>query len=327
MTAAGVGDLAPLPRPVFLLGVTQRTGTHLLEGLLELHPECCVVGPRPVAEYWSFEDFLLEHAELLERYVQETRKRWVWPWGSDHTIDDVLLAGLGTGLFNAFASLGKPPTGSVGLLRTPNVSNLALVPKLFPDAQVIVVVRDPLDVAASGQRSFGPAFRSNWTDAETWVFRWQAGVRQLFAGYEELGGRRLHSVRFEDLVADRSKVVRMLLRFLDLDADDYDFERAASLPVRGSSEARESSENVDWEPVAATDSFDPVGRSDVLPAAQRRRLSALVETEMKVLGYDPDVDLGTKDRLVAAASKRGLRIEQWLLDRTRPVARSMRRKA
>jgi hypothetical protein len=227
---------------------------------------------------------------------------------------------------DAFASLGTAPTGSIGLLRTPNVSNLALVPKLFPDAQVIVVVRNPLDVAASGQRSFGPAFRSNWTDAETWVYRWQKGVQTLFAAYEELGGRRLHSVRFEDLVEDRERVVRMLLRFLDLEADDYDFERAASLPIRGSSEVREASKTVDWEPVAATASFDPVGRRDALPAPQRRRLSALVETEMKVLGYDPDAGLGTKDRVVAAASKRGLRLEQWLLDRTRPVVRSVRRK-
>jgi hypothetical protein len=321
MTAAGVGDFTALPRPVFLLGVTQRTGTHLLEGLLEIHPECCVVGPRPVAEYWSFEDFLLEHADLLERYVQETRRHWVWPWGSDHTVDDVLLAGLGTGLLNAFASLGKTPTGSIGLLRTPNVSNLTLVPKLFPDAQVIVVVRDPLDVAASGQRSFGPAFRSNWNDAETWIYRWQAGVQALFAAYEELGGRRLHSVRFEDLVEDRDRVVRMLLRFLDLEAGDYDFERAASLPVRGSSEVRASSESVDWEPVAASEGFDPVGRSDVLPAAQRRRLSALVENEMKVLGYGGDVELGAEDRLRAAVSRTGLRAEQWILDRARRLRR------
>ncbi|MGH9049525.1 MAG: sulfotransferase [Acidimicrobiia bacterium] len=162
-------------RPVFLLGVTQRTGTHLLEALLALHPECCFVGPRPVSDYWTFEDYLLQHAHLLERYATGTRRHWSAPWGGDRTVDATLLEGIGAGLFQAFTSLGKPATGSVALLRTPSVANLELVPKLFLDAQVIVVVRQPLAVAASGERSFGSAFRSSWPDEETWISEWRAG--------------------------------------------------------------------------------------------------------------------------------------------------------
>ena len=311
-------------RPVFLLGVTQRTGTHLLDALLALHPECCFVGPRPVHDYWTFEDHVLQDADLLERYVTGTRRRWAPPWHGDRTVDGELLEGIGAGLFRGFTALGKPATGSIALLRTPSVQNLALVPKLFPEAQVIVVVRHPLAVAASGARSFGSAFRSSWPDQQTWLQQWRVGVRGLLAAYEELGGRRLLSVRFEDLVEKREMAVRMMLGFLDLDPDAYDFDAAAQIAVRGSSEQRHTKVNVDWQPSTAAAGFDPVQRGNGLPERQRRRLAAIAAPELRMLGYDPGVEVRMSDRVVAAASTRGLRLEQRILDGARPVWRRLR---
>ncbi len=152
------------------------------------------------------------------------------------------------------------------------------------------------------------------------------GVRRLLSAYEELGGRRLVSVRFEDLVENRETAVRMMLDFLDLDADDYDFDAAGGAVVRGASEQRKTRVNVDWQPSSADKDFDPVRRANDLPEHRRRRLAALVADELHALGYDPGIDVAFSDRLAAAASSRGLRFEQRLLERARPLWSAARRK-
>jgi hypothetical protein len=118
----------------------------------------------------------------------------------------------------------------------------------------------------------------------------------------------------------------MMLGFLDLDAGEYDFDAANGAAVRGSSEQRRTSVNVNWQPSSAGTDFDPVRRADDLPDHRRRRLAALVADELHALGYDPGVDVTFSDRLAAAASTRGLRVEQVLLERVRPVWRAARRK-
>ena len=59
--------------PIFILGITRRSGTNFLWKLLEQHPHVACIPT--VAE-----DFTLEHADLLLRYADDTTAMWNAEW-------------------------------------------------------------------------------------------------------------------------------------------------------------------------------------------------------------------------------------------------------
>ena len=54
---------------IFILGIMHRSGTNFLNSLLLRHEAVDYAGI-------TWEDFLLEHAELLEIYAEKTSKHW-----------------------------------------------------------------------------------------------------------------------------------------------------------------------------------------------------------------------------------------------------------
>ena len=55
---------------IFVLGVMPRSGTNYLYDFLALHPDCAPAR----APIW--EDFFLQHADLLMAYTATVRRRW-----------------------------------------------------------------------------------------------------------------------------------------------------------------------------------------------------------------------------------------------------------
>ena len=62
-----------VPDPIFILGISQRSGTNFLFNLLGLHPDCERVGP-------IWENFLLNDAQLLVDYADAVYRRWSADW-------------------------------------------------------------------------------------------------------------------------------------------------------------------------------------------------------------------------------------------------------
>src|SRR5215468_5607685 len=65
------------PRPVFILGIAERSGTTYLQDLLRLHPDCDVDGLE------LEEDHFVAYADLLVRYVRLASKHWKPWWGPE----------------------------------------------------------------------------------------------------------------------------------------------------------------------------------------------------------------------------------------------------
>jgi hypothetical protein len=311
-------DLSGGKRPVFILGLTPRTGTNYLWDLVRLHPACSA-GREPIRE-----DFFLEHVDHLTTFVRDVSSKWDPAWGvvSDETIAE-LHAGLGAALLD-FLSTDKDRRL---VTKNPTVAGIDQVFTFFPTAQLILLTRDGRAVVESCVRTFG------W-DIDLAARRWAtaADIAMQFLHTRPADDPAVRLVHYEDLVANTRGQLTELLSFLDLDVAVYDFDRAERLPVRGSSVFHGGRDHVHWDPVERTDDFDPLRRWADWNADQHRRFAWLAGRQQVALGHPlneplPDTTAArARQRLASARWRvhRGVdlteyRLRGWLGPMTRPL--------
>jgi hypothetical protein len=311
-------DFSGERRPVFILGLTPRTGTNYLWDLVCLHPACSS-GREPIRE-----DFFLEHAHLLATFVRDVSSEWDPAWGvvSEKTLAE-LRAALGTALLD-FLSADEDRRL---VTKNPTVAGIDQVFAFFPTAQLILLVRDGRAVVESCVRTFG------W-DVDLAARRWAAAadIAMRFLDARTADDPAVQLVHYEDLVADPGGQMSKLLSFLDLDVAAYDFSRAERLPVRGSSVFLGGRGQVHWDPVERTADFDPLRRWTGWNADQHRRFAWLAGRQQVALGYPlddsvPDTTAARARQRLASARwrvRRGIdlteyRLRGWLGPMTRPL--------
>lgn len=185
--------------PVFLVGFP-RSGTTLLDQILSSHSGIVCLEEKelvaPVAADLVSEEGLAAWAALPDAVIHERRRRY---WES------------------ATAALQTPLGGRVLVDKLP--LNLVLTPaiaRLFPDAKIIVALRDPRDAVLSAyQQRFGmnPAM-AQILELDS-AARYYDAAMTLLERSEKLP-LRFHRVRYEDVVADIGTAARDLAAFLDL---------------------------------------------------------------------------------------------------------------
>ncbi len=309
-------------RPILIFGLTPRTGTNYLWDLVRLHP-ACAPGREPIRE-----DFFLEHADLLDKFVGNVRSRWDPAWGavSEQTVAE-LYASLGAGLLG-FLTVDD---GRRLVTKNPSVTGINQVLTFFPTAQVIVLARDGRAVVESCVRTFG------W-DADLAARRWAAAAT---GALRFLDGRAaddpaVRLVRYEDLAADPRRQMTQILTFLELDIADYDLSAAERLPVRGSSVFLGGKAQVHWEPIERTPDFDPLRRWAHWSPEQHRRFAWLAGRQQLALGYGLDdampatTTARARQRLASArwwarrsADLAEYRLRGWLGPPTQPLRRRL----
>jgi hypothetical protein len=260
--------------PIFILGVLPRSGTNLLFNLLLLNPDCGV--PEPI-----WEDYLLESSGLLLEYVSTVYSWWKSadpPWDIDERWESQLLEHLGQGLLSFF----KCRVGRKRLLtKTPSVVGLDNFFQIFPDAYLLILVRDGRDLVESAMRSFG------W-DRDVTTKNWAKAAKAVMAFDEANRGRALpyRIIRYEDLVLNLDSELRKILDFVNFDPATYDFDRARELPVIGSCTTRECSERVHWKPVTKSCDFNPTERSSSWSRPMHERFNWLAGQYLIEFGYE-----------------------------------------
>jgi hypothetical protein len=97
---------------------------------------------------------------------------------------------------------------------------LPFIWELFPDAQVIHVIRDVRDVTASHRTAFG------YKSALGAPLKWQRYIERTRAAAAQAPTTLYHELRYEELVADREGTMRSLIDFLGEEWDEgvLDFE-------------------------------------------------------------------------------------------------------
>ncbi len=271
---AGSGEQPRRNQPIFILGILPRSGTNFLWDLLRAHPDC---GPPDLI----WEDLLVRNADLLSRYVDTVHAQWDPKWGIDEAVLERLWASLGSGLISFLTERSE---GKRLVTKTPRVDNLDCFFKLFPDACLLILVRDGRSIVESGIKSF------RW-HRDSAIHHW-ARAAQTILDFDEAHrntdrNRKYRIVRYEDLWANPEEETRKILAFLELDERRYDFEAAANLPVRGSSTVRQENRDLHWNPVEKTSGFDPLSRFRHWSRARHERFNWIAGDGLATFGYEP----------------------------------------
>jgi Sulfotransferase family len=272
--------------PVFILGITERSGTHFLFNMLCLHPDLDPGGP-------IWENYLLDRADLLDQFVTYLYSTWDSRWSINDAVGppDLLLQFLGDALLRFLKiQVGKthtvdterrPGAGHRRLItKSPSVNNLEMFFRLFPRSQLIIIVRDGRSVVESGVKTFG------W-DYELSMQHWANAARTIiaFERANQQANFRFKIVKYEELLDKDTKTIRDILNFLELDPDKYDFAAIPHLPVVGSSQVRDSEGAVHWEPIAKPDNFNPFTRWRHWGQGRHTRFNWIAGDLMSTLGY------------------------------------------
>jgi hypothetical protein len=260
--------------PIFLLGILERSGTNFLYDLIRAHPDVGV--RRPI-----WEDKLLREAKLLEQYADTVAASWDPQWQVPAEERAALLRSLGTGL-STFVAAGADTSHVV--VKTPSVANLPMFFDLFPEAPLIVLVRDGRSVTESRVRSFGwsyPLTMKQWADGARTILDCDATFRS--------SGRRYRLVRYESVLTGTRAELTQIFVMCGLNPDRYDFDAAAQLPVRGSSTTRPSADGpVDWDYLERPAGFDPAERFAGWDDALRYLYAEIAGEAHRHLGYPLD---------------------------------------
>jgi hypothetical protein len=233
-----------------------------------MHPDCDASAP--------WEDYLLLHSDSLNEYIASISGHWSPKWGVE---GESLYRNLGDGLISFLAAqIGEKRL----VTKTPSVYNLRYFFKFFPDAYLLVVVRDGRAVVESGVKTFG------W-DYEMAVRNWAEGARTIlhFDQANKNSNSRYLLVKYEELYSNPQAELIRIFNFLELDVEAYDFEAAVNLPVRGSSAFRgQDPTNVHWKPVEKTADFNPLLRWSHWDRALHERFNWLAGQYLVQLGYE-----------------------------------------
>jgi hypothetical protein len=246
-------------RPIFIVGAA-GTGSTLLRLMLDSHPRIAIP---------SETGFLrLAAAHSWVPYWQLGDQ-----WSANLDLDDdALMSELGRfygGLFSRYAEArGKPRWGE----KTPlHVWHLQLAKRMFPDFQVVGIVRHPGAVVTSQRRRFRRTYQRA-------ARSWRRSTRQLLDEAMLLGDQCV-VLRYEDLVADPEVVARALLEWLDEPWSDavlghHELQPSGAVAEGFTAVDRpiDTSRTSEWE--------------SYLRGSERRRVLASTAPLAGVLGYD-----------------------------------------
>lgn len=224
------GDGAPSQEPIFVVGLP-RSGTTLIDRILSSHPEVMSAGE-------------LSNFSLLVKRAAGTPSALVMDVETLAASDRIDMAKLGA----AYVESTRPLTGATPRFtdKMPlNVFYAGLIHRALPNARIVCLRRDPMDVCLSNFRQLfatGFSYYNYAYDLED-VARYYVGFDRLVAHWRAvLPADRFTEVAYEDMVTDQEATTRRLLDFCGLtwDPQTLDFhENTAPVATASSVQVRQ----------------------------------------------------------------------------------------
>jgi hypothetical protein len=225
--------------------------------------------------YPEFEDYFLPQAYRLFEFAEAVKDHWSWGLGDRER--DQLLHCLGNGLL---AFLNQHLGTDHVVTKTPSVKGLFLFLQLFPDARLIILIRDGRAVAESMLKTFDVPYGVSMKE-------WARAAESILV-YDQVhkhAETRYMLVRYEDLLGDLRGQLGSILQFAGLPEDLYDFDAAADAPVIGSSSMKNEVGRIIWKPQPKPEGFDPLKRFSHWPNHTHVRFNWIAGKQSEALGY------------------------------------------
>lgn len=276
-----------LDRPVIVVGCP-RSGTTLLQLMLHCHPRMAV--PPETRFVIDAYDRRVGFGDLTDPANRRALAEWITgrPAGKFHDlgldaaeVNERIVAApptLGSALatvFQAYAGrFGKPRWGDK---RPTYIQHLDHIMRLFPEAQIVHVIRDGRDCVASLKEMSW--YKKDINHAiSTWAQAVDAGRRAA----RQLGPGSYHEMRYEDLVADPETMLRGLCAFL---GEDYD--PAMTEPSRVAATAVPAQKHWHARTHGAVDTRRVRSWEKRLDPAEIALAEAALASRMRLYGYEP----------------------------------------
>jgi Sulfotransferase family len=186
------GEPSDIDRPIFIVGCP-RSGTTILRLALDSHPRISA-GPEEATLYWL---------QRNDNDVAGTRRAG---YGVSEEQWCEMVRGIVESVQRPYAESQRKTRWA---LKHPELALvIPWVDKVYPDSQIIHIVRHPRDVIASNQRKFGPRKGVEYGD------RWVRYVRSAETEGARLGSDRFRTIRYEDLASEPERVLRDTVEWL-----------------------------------------------------------------------------------------------------------------
>ncbi len=263
----------PRARPIVVIGM-HRSGTSLVARIL------AAAGVQMGADR-NLHDESDFFRELNKEIFRAAHADWDWPLATipaleDKTLCDNLAAHLTERCAskNARAYLGRrfgkadlaAQTDRWGWKDPRNTCTLPLWLRVFPEARVVNVYRDGVDVAASlvtrerkrAGRLENAIRSSRCLDPDRAFGLWTEYVERSLDVTAELPPARVRDIRYERLMAKPYEAVRELLAFLELGRDEA--EVAALMRMVDPERGQAARKDPEWETLRRAKTFHPLMR-------------------------------------------------------------------
>ncbi len=265
-------------RPLFLLSLP-RSGSTLVQRVLAVHDE---VATAPETWLMLPQIYAMRERGMFAEYGHTPASRAIrefadrLPGGRadyDEELRRFVLA------LYARATAGA---GRYFLDKTPRYHFVADdLFRIFPDAKVVFLWRNPLAVVASITETWG---RGRWN-----VGRWRNdlfdGVANLVAAYEA-NADRAHAVRYEDLVGEDPAAWRELFEYLELSFDPSMLKEFRSVDLRARMGDPTGTVRYDTITAESIERWRTTLRTPVRKRWCRSYLGWIGEARLSAMGYE-----------------------------------------
>lgn len=258
-------------KPIFIIGIAGRSGTHYLKQLLKKHQEIQV-------SLLNREDHFVSELNYLELYVKNISYYWKRK-DPEHEkkIKNNLKIGIGNGIINSIPT--KEQT-KYFLLNTPYTHNIYLFPEYFPNQKMIIITRNAKDLVESGVRS------KFWNYEEGFEI-WNRSAKRIIK-FQKDNINKFLIVKYEDLFLDTENQLNNIFDYLNLKSENYPFDKLENTKIQGSSDAKGEKNNWEYKNIEKTDDFKPLSRSEKWSFIRKWRFNWKCGKNSKILNYQTE---------------------------------------
>lgn len=277
-----------IENPIFIVG-TERSGSNLLRVILNSHGGIVVPHPPHIVRYFrpleaSYGD--LARDEVFARFVRDVIRLvrlHAYPWDVPLDPNRVVSRAYPRDAFGVAAELYEQYRESVGRSRWACKSTFMVdhgleIVRRFADPRIVLLVRDPRDVAVSSRESIFSTYHP-YNTAKLWRHQQARGLELV----RRLPSTNIAVVRYEELVTDTSAAVRRLCEFLG-----EAFEPRMLEYFRTDEARKSASLSASWSNTERPPRPDRVARyRELLRAEEVRWVEVVARAEMRAFGYEP----------------------------------------
>ena len=262
-------------KPIFIIGITGRSGTHYIAQLLKRHK--VIVNNSLIRE-----DHFVSELNYLELNVKNIsyywRKKNKDNKEHEERIINNLKIGLGNGIIN---SVPTKKQAKYFLLGTPYTHNISLFPDYFPNQKMLIIIRNAKDVVESG-------VRSNFWNYEEGLELWNRSAKRIIEFQSKSQGDFI-IVKYEDLFTDTTNKLKEIFNYLNVDSEEYPYDKLEKIPIQGSSDAKDENESWEYKNIEKNNNFKPLNRSENWSFIRKWRFNWKCGKNSEILNYKTEI--------------------------------------